>query len=98
MNLEISLLKKELEPLFRSYNLNKAAVFGSVAKGTSDANSDVDILISAPPNLSLLNIIQLKNEITDILGKEVDLIEYTAIKPIIRDSILKDQVVIYEKR
>ena len=46
------------------------------------------MLVDLPPRYSLLDYIRLKHQIEDVLGIDVDLVEYDAIKPIIRDSVL----------
>jgi len=44
------------------------------------------------PELSLLDVIGIEQEIADALGRAVDLVEYEAIKPRIRDRILADEL------
>ncbi len=45
--------------------------------------------------MSLLDFVGLKIELEDMLGKSVDLVEYKAIKPIIKDGILQSEIRIY---
>jgi len=42
--------------------------------------------------MSLLGFIGLKLKLEDILGKKVDIVEYTALKPLIKNRILKEEV------
>ena len=44
---EVSEVKKALAPVFDRYQVSKAVVFGSVAKGTADDQSDLDILVDS---------------------------------------------------
>jgi predicted nucleotidyltransferase len=78
----------------RQANPAKAAIFGSVARGESREGSDVDILVEVGPDLSLLGFAGLKQDLEDALGRPVDLVEYSTIKPLLRDRILAEQVVI----
>ena len=57
-------------------------------------DSDIDMLVEIEKNISLLDFVGLKIEIEDALGKKVDLVEYNTIKPLLKESILKEQVVI----
>jgi predicted nucleotidyltransferase len=45
-------------------------------------------------DISLLDFIGIKQEIEDSLERRIDLVEYNTIKPIIKDSILREQLVI----
>jgi len=58
-------------------------------------DSDIDILVEIDKDISLLDFVGLKLEIEDALGKKVDLVEYKAIKPLLREWILNEQVVIF---
>lgn len=90
----INEIKKIALPILNRYGVKKAAVFGSVARGEMDEQSDIDILVEIKKNLSLFEFVRLKNELGDALGGEVDLVEYETIKPRLRDIILREQLVI----
>lgn len=40
-------IKSALKPVFKDYNIKKAILFGSYAKGIADKQSDVDILVDS---------------------------------------------------
>ena len=42
--------------------------------------------------MSLLDFIELKLKLEDVLRKKIDLVEYSAIKPLIKNKILKEEV------
>jgi hypothetical protein len=63
-------------------------------RGEMQTNSDIDILVEIGNELSLLDFIGIKQEIEDLLQRKVDLVEYSAIKPLIKDAILQEQVII----
>jgi predicted nucleotidyltransferase len=88
-------IRQKVSPILSKYNVRKASVFGSFAKQTSIDSSDVDILVELDPALSLLDFVGIKLEIEDALDKKVDLVEFDAIKPAIKKSILASQVNIY---
>ncbi|MEK7115223.1 MAG: nucleotidyltransferase family protein [Patescibacteria group bacterium] len=88
----INEIKEKITPILRKHGITRAAVFGSVARGEADEQSDVDILVEIPRPHGLFEFIGIKNELEDALGKKVDLVEYQAIKARIRENILNSQV------
>jgi hypothetical protein len=81
---------------FQSYGVKKAALFGSRARGNAAQNSDYDILVELGKKMSLLDFVGLKQDLEEILGRKVDLVQYKTIKPALRDFILHDEKVIYQ--
>jgi predicted nucleotidyltransferase len=65
-------------------------VFGSVAKGTDNDNSDLDILIDALPGTSLFDLGALYEELHAMLGIELDILTPKAISPLYRDQVLAE--------
>jgi len=63
-------------------------------RGETKADSDIDILVEIESDIRLLAFVGLKIEGEEALGKKVDLVEYTTIKPFIKERILSGQVVI----
>ena len=90
--MRIEEIKSKINPILRRYGVSKAAVFGSYARGEMREYSDIDILVEIEQDISLLDFIGLKLEIEEVLGKKIDLVEYCAIKPFIRERVLKEQV------
>ncbi|MBI3335590.1 MAG: nucleotidyltransferase family protein [Candidatus Portnoybacteria bacterium] len=85
-------IKQKITPILKQHGITRAAVFGSVARGEAGEKSDIDILVEIPHAHGLFEFIGIKNELEDALEKKVDLIEYQAIKPRIRENILNSQV------
>jgi len=77
--------------LKKKFGVKKIGIFGSYAHGTQSEGSDIDILVDLERNLGW-DIIDLKIYLEDILGKEVDLVTVNALKPRLKDTILKDVV------
>jgi len=77
----------------KQYNPVKIGIFGSFARGENKKGSDIDILIEFRNSPSLLTLIRLENELTDIIGVKVDLVTTGAIKnKRIRKSIKEDLI------
>jgi len=90
MNIEE--IKVKITPILLRHGVKRAAVFGSVARGQATPDSDVDVVIEISRPYGLFEFVEIKHGMEDILGKKVDLVEYSSIKPRIKDSIIKDQV------
>ncbi len=60
--------------------MERAAIFGSFARGEAKANSDVDLLIEyRAKGKSLFDLVDLKLELEEILGRKVDIVTYDSI-------------------
>lgn len=84
-------------PILKTHGVIKAAIFGSYARGDTKKNSDIDLLVKYGRKKSLLDFVGLKLDLENTLKKKVDLLTYDSIYPAIKDNILKNQKIIYEK-
>ena len=91
-------VKKEILPILKRQGVTKAAFFGSFARGEAKKQSDIDLLIQFKGSKSLLDLVGLRFELEEKLGKKVDLLTYNAIRPRLKKYILKEQKIIYGKR
>lgn len=94
----IQSIKKQIVPILKRQGVTKAALFGSYARGEMKKGSDIDVLVRLKKGKSLFDFVGLKLELEEKLDKKVDLVSYGAIKPHLKNIILKDEKVIYEKR
>jgi predicted nucleotidyltransferase len=86
---------RENKPLLQEqYGVNTLGVFGSFVRGDQDKNSDVDILVGFNEPVGLLKFVALKYQLVEILGKDVDLVMKTALKPKIGERILEEVIYI----
>lgn len=92
MQPDIEQLKQQIVPLLKEVGAMRSALFGSTARGEATEKSDVDILVELPDHLTLLDVIGLKLKLEDKLSRKVDLVEYSAIKPAFKESILEDTI------
>jgi len=82
---------KELKPILKEqYGIEKFAVFGSVAKGTDTADSDIDIAILEMKIKSGFDLIRAKNFLVKTLDKNVDIGTFNSMKTFIKNRIKKD--------
>ena len=95
--MDIGDIREKILPILRRYGVKKAGLFGSYVRGEAREDSDIDILVEIEKDISLLDFVRIKLEIEEALGMKVDLVEYDTIKPLLRDRILSEQVVIILK-
>jgi predicted nucleotidyltransferase len=88
-------LNKLIE-LCRENDVVEVGVFGSVARGEADEESDVDLVVKFSKPISLLKMVALERQLSDALGKNVDLLTEAAISPYLREGIKREMQVIYE--
>lgn len=89
-------IKNILYPIFQTYHIQRAVLFGSYAKGTPRENSDIDILVDS--GLHGLAFYGLLEDVVTSLHKSIDLIDCSEIIPDseIDNEIIKTGVLIYE--
>ncbi len=69
---------------------SRLRVFGSVAKGIDRDGSDLDLLVDLPPGTSLLTVVGLQQELSDVLGTAVDLCTERELHPDLASRILAE--------
>ncbi|MFC1793470.1 nucleotidyltransferase family protein [Planctomycetota bacterium] len=84
--------KEQILALAAKYGASNVRVFGSVARGTADENSDVDFLVNLAPGRSLFDLGGLLYELQKLLDRNVDVITPAGLRPRIRDRVLKEAV------
>ncbi len=94
MNLPERLQEKreEILALAAQYGASNIRVFGSVARGEADADSDVDFLVEMQPGRSLLDMGGLLMELQELLGCRVDIITEKGLRPRIRQQVLAEAI------
>lgn len=95
---ESKLTDDKIEDFCRRWEVTELALFGSVLREDFGPDSDVDVLISFTRDAgwSLLDWIEMIEELKVIFGREVDLVERRALRnPFRRHAILPNREVIY---
>jgi predicted nucleotidyltransferase len=84
--------------LCKKYYIIELSIFGSSIRDDFTQNSDVDILVSFEQNskITLFDIMELEKEFSQLLKREVDIVEKESLKnPIRRNKILTTREIIY---
>jgi len=71
-----------------------AAVFGSVARGSANADSDIDILIDLDPDrpMGLFEYTRVTLDIADLFERPTDVVDRNRLSPLLRDAIVREAV------
>lgn len=88
----IEKIAKKSIPILKENGVVAAGIFGSFARGEGKKHSDIDFLIKFHGKKSLLDLVGLKIELEHELGKKVDILTYKSIHPLLKESILQDEV------
>ena len=85
-------------PILRSLAIERGyrdlAIFGSVARKQAGPDSDIDLLVTAPPHTGGFAFADFKSLLERVLGREVDLISWGGLKPVIDDDIRREAVML----
>ena len=90
--LNIPEIKRRIVPVLKESGITKSAIFGSYVRGEENENSDIDLLVEYPKEMSLFDVAELKYKLEDVLQKPVDLVGFHKIKPRLKTYILSEQV------
>jgi len=82
MNPRIHIDRGKIAAFCRKWKVTELAFFGSVLREDFRPDSDVDVLVSFAPDAewSLFDIVRMEEELGNLLGREVDLVERKAIE------------------
>lgn len=94
MEILVEEIKRKILPILQRYGVKRVGLFGSCVKGEIKEDSDIDILVEIEKDISLLDFVGIKLELEEALGRKVDLVEYNTIKPLLRERILNEQLVL----
>jgi len=98
MNAKLSLPKEKIEEFCLRWKIVEFSLFGSVLRDDFDLDSDIDILVSLSEDadLDLYDWITMIDELEEIFGREVDLVEKSTLRnPFRRHAILTKREIIY---
>src|SRR3989338_8922917 len=89
---QLQKIAKIIVPILKRNGVVKAGIFGSYARGEAKKKSDVDILITFKGQKSLLDHVGLQLELKEKLKKNVDVLTYHSLNPLLKNRILKEEV------
>jgi len=84
--------EEKLAAICGRYRVRELSVFGSAARGEMRLESDIDLLVEFLPEAQpgLLDHAGLMLDLSELLGRKVDLVSKNGLKPLIRDSVIQE--------
>lgn len=82
--------RAEILALAQRHGVRHVRVFGSMARGDADDASDVDLLVSLPPDKTGLALGALLMDVQGLLDRRVEVVTEGGLHPEIRDRVLKE--------
>jgi predicted nucleotidyltransferase len=85
---------KECEAELRAHGVIHAAIFGSVARGEQNSESDVDIMVDLDAAIvaTIFDYAGVKDYIAGLFDDPVDVVDREALKPILRPKATADAI------
>jgi hypothetical protein len=80
----------QIKKLTESYGARDLRIFGSVARKEDGPDSDIDLLVNLEKDRNLLDLIALEQDLSDLLGRKVDLLTEDGISKHIRKQIIAE--------
>ncbi|WP_245971557.1 nucleotidyltransferase family protein [Calidithermus terrae] len=84
--------KAEILAVAAKHGASNLRVFGSVARGKADGNSDLDLLVDLEEGRSLWDLGGLTADLEDLLGVRVDVGTARSLRPEIRDEVIAEAI------
>lgn len=94
----IDQIREITAPIAERYGLKRLSLFGSYARGEATEDSDIDIIVDRGDMRGGLIMGGLYYDLCESLGKELDMVTTKSIDGRIREKILEDEVILYDKR
>lgn len=88
-------LYSEIVEFLKSKGATKVAVFGSYVRNEETPESDIDVIVELPDDMSLLKFVRIERELSERVGVKVDLLTEEYISPYIIDNIRQNMKVLY---
>jgi predicted nucleotidyltransferase len=82
--------REKIREIAARYRLTGVRVFGSMARGDADEQSDVDLLVTLPQGVSGLALGGLLADVQELVGRKVDVLTERGLHPALRERVLKE--------
>ncbi|ABF40969.1 nucleotidyltransferase [Candidatus Koribacter versatilis Ellin345] len=97
MNATLKLEMPTVRAICEKYGVRELRLFGSALGPTFRAESDVDFLVEFQPDvrMGLITFLKMRDELQDLIGRPVDLVQAGGLKATIRDEVLANNELLY---
>ena len=87
--------REDILRIAAGHGATSVRVFGSVARGEADAESDIDFLVELEEGRSLFDLGGLLMDLQELLGRKVDVVTPKGLRARIRDDVLAQAVLLH---
>ncbi len=94
---ELVRLRELILSMLLPYGVKRVALFGSVVRGEDSPDSDIDILVSFREPIGLFALAGLRQELSERLGRPVDLVTEGFLSRYLRPYVEREKVILYEE-
>ena len=91
----IRVLSEHLDEIRQRFGVDSLALFGSVARGESGPDSDLDVLVTFKKTPGLFGFLELKYYLEQLMFCSVDLVTEKALKKQLKDKILREAISVH---
>ncbi len=84
--------RAEVIKIAKEHGARNLKVFGSVVTGKEHEKSDIDLLATFDPGMTLMGIVRLQFALAELLGVEVDVVAEKSLRPFLRDRVLAEAI------
>ena len=99
MSLGVAVPQERIAEFCRRRRIRRLALFGSVLRDDFGPESDVDVLVEFEPGarVGLIRLAGMELELSEILGRKVDMNTARSLSPYFRDRVLAEAETQYER-
>ncbi|MEE1207605.1 MAG: nucleotidyltransferase domain-containing protein [Muribaculaceae bacterium] len=97
---KIKSLIPKIQEFMKSQPIKRAWLFGSCSRGEESSYSDIDILVDYDNSNGLVSLFTMGGilmDLTDLLGRKVDLVDSNGLLDFAKESVNRDKILIYER-
>ncbi|MBP9759446.1 nucleotidyltransferase domain-containing protein [Candidatus Dojkabacteria bacterium] len=95
--MNIDEVKQKTKAIFEQYGILSAGVFGSIARGDYNDESDVDLMVTLGRPMGMFDYMRFIDSLEAVVKRKVDIVTDKSINQRVKPFILKDLTTIYER-
>lgn len=86
---------KTIVDYLKQHKVVEIGIFGSFARNEMTDKSDIDILVEYSRGTTILDIVKMKQELYELIGRKIDLVSKRAVRKRVMDNIQNDLQTVY---
>lgn len=86
-----------IKNFLKNMGAERISIFGSFVRGDDTLISDIDIIVKFEETKSLLELVKIERELSELLERKVHLITEEAINPYLKNIVDKEKKIVYAK-